>query len=77
MLEWTKEKGNGTHCETLLGKEPRMCFPNWHDSHVKLHELDKLGTSCHILARLGWPNRAWMRDEESIIVPTCAEVCRW
>jgi len=76
MSEWTNAKGDETRCKTLIGKELRLCFPKLHDSQDKLDNLERLGTSCCILARLGWPNCAWRRDGESITVPTCAVVRR-
>jgi len=53
MSEWTKVKGDEACYETLLGKELQFYFPKWQDSQHKLDKLDKLGTSCCILARLG------------------------
>jgi len=77
MSEWAKTKRDETHCETLWGKELQLCFPNWHDSHTKLDNLDKLGTSCCNLARLRWPNSAWRRHGDSITTPTCVKWRRW
>jgi len=77
MLEWTKAKGDRARCMIVLGKDLLMCFPNWHDLQDKLDKLDKLGTRCCILAKLQWPNWAWIKDRESISVPTYAEVHRW
>jgi len=73
MSEWTNTKGDKSHCETLRGKEIWLCFPNWHDSHHNLDKLDKLGTSCYNLARLGWPKWAWIRDGDFITTPTYVE----
>lgn len=46
MSKETKAEGNEAHCETLQGKELRLCLSNWHDSNTKLRNLDRLGTSC-------------------------------
>jgi len=77
MSEWTKAKGDEACYETMLGKEFWLCFSKWHDSQDKLDNLDKIGTSCCILKKLGWPGWAWRRDGEYMTVPTCADILRW